>query len=152
MMAGPGRSGPRTALAEINVTPLVDVMLVLLIIFMVSAPMLTRGIDISLPQAVSAEAIEEERVTIQIDRAGQYYVAGSPVVDDLLIEEVRRRGGDRPNAAVFLEADAAVAYGRVLAAMDALRTAGISRVSMVTEPIVGPPAANPSRGSAAGRR
>ncbi|HHN78859.1 MAG TPA: biopolymer transporter ExbD [Phycisphaerales bacterium] len=148
-MAVPTRSGPRTALAEINVTPLVDVMLVLLIIFMVSAPMLTRGIDISLPEAVSAEPIEEQRVTIQIDRAGQFYVAGSPVVDDLLVEEVRQRGGSGPHAAVFLEADVQVAYGRVLAAMDALRNAGISRISMVTEPTVRPPAA---RGSASQRR
>ncbi len=129
-----GQRGPKTALAEINVTPLVDVMLVLLIIFMVSAPMITRGIDIGLPQAATAEAIEEERVTVTVDREGQFYVNARQVVDDLLVDEVRRRGGGRPDVAVFLEGDATVAYGRVLSAMDALRAAGISRVALVTEP------------------
>ena len=133
-MAFSGRQAPRSALAEINVTPLVDVMLVLLIIFMVSAPMLTRGIEIGLPQAVSGEPIEEQRVTIQVDKSGQFFVAGKPVLDELLVNEVKRQGGDRPEVSVFLEGDQAVAYGRVLAAMDALRTAGISRVALVTQP------------------
>ncbi|MBP7147148.1 MAG: ExbD/TolR family protein [Acidobacteria bacterium] len=133
-MAIGGRGGPRIALSEINVTPLVDVMLVLLIIFMVSAPMLKRGIDIGLPQAVSGEPIEEERVTVTVDRAGQYYVDNRQVIDALLVDEVRRRGGDRPGSAVYLQGDSQVAYGRVLSAMDALRVAGISRVALVTEP------------------
>ena len=136
-MAFSGSQGPRSALAEINVTPLVDVMLVLLIIFMVSAPMLKRGIEIGLPQAVSAEPIEEQRVTIQVDENGQFFVAGKPVLDELLVNEVKRQGGDRPEVSVFLEGDRAVAYGRVLAAMDALRTAGISRVALVTQPARG---------------
>jgi len=138
-MAMPSRQGPRTALAEINVTPLVDVMLVLLIIFMVSAPMLTRGVDIALPQAQSADPIKEERITVQVDREGQFFVGGAPVVDALLVDEVRRRGGGDPRISVFLEADAGVAYGRVLAAMDALRVGGISRVAMVTEPVAARP-------------
>ncbi len=126
--------GPRTALAEINVTPLVDVMLVLLIIFMVSAPMMTRGIEVGLPQAVSGEAIEEQRIRVTVDRHGQFYVDQKPVLDSLLVDEVKRRGGAKPDAAVYLEGDGDVAYGRVLAAMDALRTAGIARVALVTQP------------------
>ncbi|MDH3285999.1 MAG: biopolymer transporter ExbD [Acidobacteriota bacterium] len=133
-------SQERGALSEINVTPLVDVMLVLLIIFMVSAPMLTRGIEVGLPQAASAEAIEEERVTLTVDRGGQFFVDNRPVVDELLVDKVRQLVGDEANRGVYIEADADVAYGRVLAAMDALRVAGISRVALVTEPITTKPA------------
>ncbi len=132
----PGRrQAGRGALAEINVTPLVDVMLVLLIIFMVSAPMLTRGIDVRLPRAASADVIEEDRVTVTVRRDGQFLVEGRPVVDAMLVDEVRQAGGGRPDVAVYLEGDAGVAYGRVLAAMDALRRAGIERVALVTEPL-----------------
>jgi biopolymer transport protein ExbD len=109
-------------------------MLVLLIIFMVSAPMMTRGVEVRLPQAVSGQVIEEQRVRVTVDRRGQFYVDQKAVIDSLLVEEVRRRGGDRPGAAVYLEGDGAVAYARVLAAMDALRAAGISRVALVTQP------------------
>ncbi len=126
--------GPRTALSEINVTPMVDVMLVLLIIFMISAPMMTRGIEVGLPQARSGEAIDEQRIRVTIDRNGQVYVDQRPVLDSLLVDEVRRRGGDRPNSAVYIEGDGQVAYARVLSARDALRTAGIARVALVTQP------------------
>ncbi len=128
-------SQQRGALSEINVTPFVDVMLVLLIIFMVSAPMLTRGIEVGLPQAASAEAIEEERVTLTVDKTGQFFVDSEPVVDDLLVDRVRQLGGGEQRRGVYIEADAEVPYGRVLAAMDALRTAGIVRVALVTEPV-----------------
>ncbi len=125
------RSGQQSALAEINVTPFVDVMLVLLIIFMVSAPLMTRGIEIGLPQAASAETIEEQRITVTVDRGGQFYVGERPVVDDLLVDAVRSAGEGRP---VFLRGDRDVPYGRVLEAMDRLRSAGISRVALVTRP------------------
>ena len=138
-MAPGRRDAGRGALAEINVTPLVDVMLVLLIIFMVSAPMLTRGIDVNLPRAASAAVIEEDRVTVTVRRDGQFLVEGHPVVDAMLVDEVRKAGGGRGDVAVYLEGDAEVAYGRVLAAMDALRQAGIERVALVTEPLPGPP-------------
>ncbi len=138
-MAPGRRDAGRGALAEINVTPLVDVMLVLLIIFMVSAPMLTRGIDVNLPRAASSAVIEEDRVTVTVRRDGQFLVEGHPVVDTLLADEVRKAGGGRPDVAVYLEGDADVAYGRVLAAMDTLRQAGIERVALVTEPLPEPP-------------
>jgi len=115
--------------------PLIDVMLVLLIIFMVSAPMLKRGIEIGLPQAASAEAIEEDRITVTVDAAGQFYVEEDPVVDDLLVDEVLSRIGGRREVAVFLEGDENVPFGRVLAAMDALRVGGVSRVALVTVPV-----------------
>lgn len=127
--------GPRTALSEINVTPMVDVMLVLLIIFMVSAPMMTRGIEVGLPQAVSGEPIQEQRIRVTVDRRGQYYVDQKPVLDSLLVDEVKRRMSGKSDAAVYLEGDGDVAYGRVLTAMDALRTGGVSRVALVTQPV-----------------
>jgi biopolymer transport protein TolR len=133
-MPAPTGRGPRTALSEINMIPLIDVMLVLLIIFMVSAPMIKRGIEIGLPQAISSKAIEEDRITVSIDAGGQFYVEEEPVVDDLLVEEVRRQLGGRTEVAVFLEGDENVPYGRVLSAMDALRAEGISRVALVTVP------------------
>lgn len=133
-MAGGSLRNDRVALAEINVTPLVDVMLVLLIIFMVSAPMMTRGIEIGLPEAVSGEEIDETRLTVTVDARGQFYIEGQPVIDSMLVEEVRRRGGSRPGVAVYLQGDAGVSYGRVLTAMDSMRVGGIERVALVTRP------------------
>ncbi len=133
-MAGGSLHKDRVALAEINVTPLVDVMLVLLIIFMVSAPMMTRGIEVGLPEALSGEPIDETRLTVTVDSKGQFFLEGHPVVDAMLVEEVKRRGGDRPGVAVYLQGDAGVSYGRVLTAMDALRVGGIERVALVTRP------------------
>lgn len=138
-MAGGHDPHSKTALAEINVTPLVDVMLVLLIIFMVASPMLTRGIEVGLPQAVSGEKTEEPRVTVTIDRSGQFFVDRRPVSDALLVQEVKRCAGGRADHAVYLEGDTAVSYGRVMAAMDALRVAGMSRVALITAPPPVPP-------------
>jgi biopolymer transport protein TolR len=135
----------RVALAEINVTPMVDVMLVLLIIFMVSAPMLTRGIEVGLPKAVSGEEIDEKRLTVTVDRKGQFFIENQPGVDAMLVDEVRRRGGDRPGMAVYLQGDAGVNYGRVLSAMDALRVGGIDRVALVTQPAPPEPPARRGR-------
>jgi len=132
-------------MSEINVTPMVDVMLVLLIIFMVSAPMLTRGIEVGLPRAVSGEEIDEKRLTVTVDRKGQFYIENQPVVDAMLFDEVRRRGGDRPGMAVYLQGDAGVNYGRVLSAMDALRVGGIDRVAMLTQPAPPEPPARRGR-------
>jgi biopolymer transport protein TolR len=134
-MALSQRSGPRVALAEINVTPLVDVMLVLLIIFMVTAPVLTRKISIELPSAQSSTPIQDDRpVTVTVERNGQFRVDGTAVFDQRLIEEVKRRGGGKTGTTVFIEADGKVAYERVLQAMDSLRTGGIVSVSLVTVP------------------
>lgn len=123
------------ALADINVTPLVDVMLVLLIIFMVSAPLMTRGIKVDLPAAQSARNIEEgQRVTVSVDKRGQFHVDGVAVFDQKLVEEVRRRGGGKPDVTVYIEGDSHAEYGRVLRAMDALRSASMTQVALVTVP------------------
>jgi TolR protein len=128
-----GRYGP--ALSEINVTPLVDVMLVLLIIFMVTAPMMTRGIDVRLPKTESGSDATERRLIVSVDRENTVYLNDRPVNIQLLTEqlkaEIERRGIDF----VFLRADQEVAYGRVMMVMDQIKRAGADRVGMVTLPV-----------------
>ena len=130
---GRGRSSRRAPMAEINVTPLVDVMLVLLIIFMVTAPMLASGVPIELPES-RANALDQQpdQITISIDREGFVYI------DDGLVErgglpaalDELRRGGDEP--LVTLRADRALDYGRVMAVMGELNRAGFNSISLVT--------------------
>ena len=123
----------RGNLAEINVTPLVDVMLVLLIIFMVTAPMMTRGIDIDLPRAKSGSDATEDRITVSIDSERRVFLNDSPVNINLLQERVQplaRRG----SAFVFLRADATVPYGFVMQVIDQVKGAGVEKVGLVTQP------------------
>ena len=126
--------GHDSALSEINVTPLVDVMLVLLIIFMVAAPMMTRGIDVELPETATAEPLEEQRVEVTLDREGQLWIGERPIHPDLLRDEMSRLAKARPGAGVFLRADSRAMYGSVLKVMDLIRRSGIERIAMVTLP------------------
>ena len=126
--------GHQSALSEINVTPLVDVMLVLLIIFMVAAPMMTRGIDVELPETASSDPLEEQRIEVSLDREGQLWLGERPVHPDLLRTEMQRLARARPGSGVFLRADSRTAYGNVLRIMDLIRTSGIERIAMVTLP------------------
>jgi biopolymer transport protein ExbD len=132
---GGGGRRPRTALAEINVTPLVDVMLVLLIISMVAAPMLQRGINLELPATETATNIEEARVVVSVNRDGRIRINERPVHPELLQQQMRNLAQTRPDETVFLRADKLLPYGEVLLVMDKIRTAGITRVSLVTVPL-----------------
>ena len=129
---GRGRFGP--SLSEINVTPLVDVILVLLIIFMVTAPMMTRGIDVKLPRTESASDATEQRMIVSVDRDNTVYLNDRPVnlnlLTDRLQTEMKRTGLDF----VFLRADQEVPYGRVMLVMDQIKKSGADRVGMVTQP------------------
>jgi biopolymer transport protein TolR len=131
-MSLPSRSSDRRVLSEINVTPLVDVMLVLLVIFMVTAPMLQRGTDVQLPQAQHSEVKEQERLTLTLARDGRTYLNGEEVPRAALRDRLiaATRGGER---AVQFRGDARVAYGLVIEVMDTLRAAGIESVGMITE-------------------
>jgi len=128
------RRGRSTALSEINVTPLVDVILVLLIIFMVTAPMLQRGVDVRLPRVESAADAQEERLVVTVARDQRVYlndqVVNLNLVGERLAQVSRATGVDF----VFLRADREVPYGRVMMVMDAIKKAGIEKVGMVTEP------------------
>ena len=128
---GPGHG--RGSLADINVTPLVDVILVLLIIFMVTAPMMTRGIDIDIPRAQSGSDATENRVTVSIDAERRVFLNDSPVNVHLLgrrLEPLAASG----EAFVFLRADAAVPYGFVMQVIDQVKGAGIEKLGLVTRP------------------
>ena len=133
---GPGRRGRRTPMAEINVTPMVDVMLVLLIIFMVTAPLLATGVQVDLPDSKAA-ALEQnnEPVAITIDAAGTVFVDDRPVPADGLDARLRQiaaasrePGGPR----IFLRADQGLDYGRVMAVMGEINRAGLRRVALVS--------------------
>ena len=126
------RFGP--ALSEINVTPLVDVILVLLIIFMVTAPMMTRGIDVRLPQTESGSDAIEERLVVSVEKDNTIYLNDRPVNISLLTERLQEEIESAGNDFVFLRADREVPYGRVMAVMDQIKKAGADRVGMVTIP------------------
>jgi TolR protein len=132
------------SLSEINVTPLVDVILVLLIIFMVTAPMMQRGIDVALPQAESAKGAEEERLVVTVDRTNRVWLNETAVPLHLLEERLNAASSSMANPFVYLRADRAVPYGDVMAVMDRIKQAGIERVGLVTEPI---PRRQPASGS-----
>jgi biopolymer transport protein ExbD len=125
----------RRALAEINVTPMVDVMLVLLIISMVAAPMLQRGINLELPATANATTIEEARFVVSVDRNGRIRINERPVHVELLGQRMEALARTNPSETVFLRADKLLPYGEVLLVMDKIRTAGITRVSLVTVPL-----------------
>jgi biopolymer transport protein TolR len=118
-------------LGEINVTPLVDVVLVLLLIFMVTAPMMSRGIDVSLPVADQPQIPQEDRVTVSIRADGRVFV-GSDVVNLLLLEErLRALTSGKPDSVVYLRADEGLRYGEVIRVVDLVKRAGINRIGFV---------------------
>ena len=120
----------KQALSEINVTPFVDVMLVLLIIFMVTAPLLQQGIDVNLPKAKGKEMYPAKRVTITIKKDGKIYLDKRAVS----LKTLKSRLAGMSKREVFLKADREVPYGLVVEVMGELKEIGIERLGMVTEP------------------
>ena len=128
--------GSRRLLSEINVTPFVDVMLVLLIIFMVTAPMMMQGVDVNLPQTTTkAIASEEERLVISITAKREIFLNEYKISLDSLQKKLQAIYQNRPDRAIFLRADQTLPYGFVMEVMAAVRQTGIKRVGMVTEPL-----------------
>lgn len=122
----------RTVLSEINVVPLVDVMLVLLIIFMATAPLLQQGIDVNLPKAKGKDLPTEERVTIVIKKGGMLYMNDNSVSMNEMVKKLSSISKLNPN--VFLKADKDVPYGLVAEVMGEIKAAGIEKLGMITEP------------------
>jgi biopolymer transport protein TolR len=134
---GRGRRGvPRYgAMADINMTPFIDVMLVLLIIFMVAAPLLTNGVAVDLPQAkAGALNIEQKPVAIAIDEKGQLFLMDQPVADADFLDKLSALAKDGPDSRVYVRASKTVPYGRVAQIMAEITSAGYKKVALVTEP------------------
>ena len=139
-MAGPllGRTVRRSAyrpMSDINVTPLVDVMLVLLIVFMVAAPLLTVGVPVDLPKA-QAPAINEnkEPLVVTINAKGQIYLQETTLENEQLVPRLVAITHNNPTASIYVRGDQAINYGRVLEVMSMISAAGFTKVSLVAEP------------------
>jgi biopolymer transport protein TolR len=122
----------RNVLSEINVTPFVDVMLVLLVIFMVTAPLLQQGIDVNLPKAKGKDLPPEERITLVIKKGGIIYMNDNPVSLTQMGRKLQAISKLNPN--VFLKADKDVPYGFIVEVMGEIKEAGIEKLGMITEP------------------
>src|ERR1700737_1481104 len=124
----------QTSLAEINMVPFIDVVLVLLIIFMITAPILQSGIEVDVPKTHTVREITEQRLVITIDKTQRIYLGNDPVNIHQLGAKVHSQL-KRPQDAVFLRCDESVLFGAFAAVIDSLRQSGVSNVSIVTEPI-----------------
>ncbi|MCK4536138.1 MAG: protein TolR [Desulfuromonadales bacterium] len=136
MEVGQRESRRRSALAQINVTPFVDVMLVLLIIFMVTAPMLEKGVDVALPEVENAPnlAAAKQPLIVTVTRKGDLMVGKNPVEStEKLIPVLQQILASREDKTVYLEADRKVPYGRVVQVMAAMKKAGVAKLGMVAQ-------------------
>jgi len=129
-----GRSGKFRPMAEINVTPMVDVMLVLLIIFMVTAPLLTVGIPVNLPQT-KAEPLSnpDEPLVVTIKDTGEIYLQETQISDDDLVPRLQAITANKPDTKIFIRGDKKIDYGRVMQVMGLIKTAGFTQVALVVD-------------------
>jgi biopolymer transport protein ExbD/biopolymer transport protein TolR len=128
-----GRTG--TSLADINITPLVDVVLVLLVIFMITAPVLQSGIEVAVPKTRTVKEITEQRVVVTIDRDSNIFLGDSPVNIHDLPQRLRDPNADPSKQVIYLRADERVTFGAFASVMDAVKQAGITNISIVTQPL-----------------
>ena len=134
---GGGRRGRRRAtkrpMADINVTPLVDVMLVLLIVFMVAAPLLTVGVPIDLPQTKAKELNTESKpITISVTPAGDLYIGDTPVAIDGLIDAITAQAANGTDERIYVRGDQTANYGAVMKVMGVLSAGGFSKIGLIT--------------------
>jgi biopolymer transport protein TolR len=135
-MAFTNRQGrTQTSMSDINVTPFVDVMLVLLVIFMLTAPLLESGIEVDLPKTKTVKVISEERVVITIDKRQTIYVGNSPVnihnLGQIILKQLKGSG----ESPVYIRCDQAVPFGAFADVIDALKQAKLTNINIVTEPL-----------------
>jgi biopolymer transport protein TolR len=124
----------QTALAEINITPLVDVVLVLLVIFMLTAPVLQSGIQVAVPKTKTVREITQQRTVVTINKDSEVFLNDRPVNLNDLPDLLRQQGTDTTNQVIYLRADEKVEFGAFAEVMDAVKQAGITNVSIVTQP------------------
>ena len=125
----------RSSLAEINVTPLVDVVLVLLIIFMLTAPVLQSGIDVTVPKTRTVKEITQQKLVISIDRQQRVFLGNDAININDIAGKLRQKIRDPRNQFIFVRADENVPFGAFATVMDAVKHAGITNVSIVTQPL-----------------
>jgi len=127
-------NGNRGTMSQINVTPLVDVMLVLLIIFMVTAPMMQMGVEVNLPKAETKSlAAKEDTLVVSIEQSGRTTINATEIAADQLTDKLNTMLAGRAKREVFLKADTSVPYGEVVKVMAQIKGAGVERLGMVTE-------------------
>ena len=134
-MTSGGGGHHRRALADINVTPFVDVVLVLLIIFMLTAPILQSGIEVEVPKTKTVKEITEERLVISIDRKQRVFFGNDPININEIASRLQQKVRDPERQSIFIRADQDVPFGAFATVMDAVKQAGITNVSIVTQPM-----------------
>ena len=125
----------QSSLSEINITPFVDVVLVLLIIFMLTAPIIQSGIEVAVPHTKTVNQITEPRLVLTIDRDQKVFLGSDPINVNAIADTLRAKVKDPDHQAIYLRADENVPFGAFAALMDAVKQSGITNVSIVTEPI-----------------
>lgn len=128
----------QTTLAEINMIPFIDIVLVLLIIFMVTAPVIQSGIEVNVPKTQVVREIAEEKLIVSVDKEQKLYLQNDPVNINELGSKIRERLLDPTRQSIYLRADESVPFGTIAAVMDNLKLAGIENISVVTQPLEKP--------------
>ena len=147
-MGGGNRGGGRTTMSEINVTPMVDVMLVLLIIFMVTAPLIQQGVKVNLPETKAAPVeATEKKLVLSIDAQRRIYIGEAEVPVSELEKKLASNAKAQADKELYLHADRDVPYGVVVDVMAAAQRAGITNVGMITDPTGGGRASNANKGN-----
>jgi len=152
LIAATGRGQPRSSrrrarlVAEINVTPFVDVMLVLLVIFMITAPLLTAAVQVDLPRTQAAQATgQDEPLVVTVNAEGKTFLQETELDMDALIARLRAIVQNKADQRIFVRGDKNLAYGRIMEVMGALSSAGFAKVALVAEVPSAPVAARPNR-------
>ena len=128
-------NGKKRLVSEINVTPLVDVMLVLLIIFMVTAPMMTQGLNVDLPETTAKSLRQEEKpIIVTVDKNGAIIINNIPQVRALMVQELQKSYAVNKDQTILLNADKNVPYGQVVTVMADIQSVGFDKIGMITKP------------------
>jgi len=131
---GSGFFGRQKMFTDINVTPFVDVVLVLLIIFMVTAPFAVSGVNVQLPQSQAKPLkLSGDPLVLSVNAAGEFYLSKLKVPEEELVDKIKAAIGSQKDAAIFIRADKAVAYAKVMEAMGAAQSAGVAKIGMMGE-------------------
>lgn len=125
----------QSSLSDINITPLVDVVLVLLIIFMVTAPVLQSGIEVSVPKTRTVKEITEERLVVTIDKSQRVFLGNDPVNINEIAAKLKQKIRDPKHQPIFVRCDENVPFGAFATVMDSVKRSGIVNVSIVTQPL-----------------